>query len=63
MRNINGVLTPFLFDRDFSGKFPELPDEDDGGSALIFKDKDPAELERELREKVHIMWRDNKTYW
>ena len=35
-----------------TGKFPEYPDEDDGGSALLFKEKDPAELERELKEKV-----------
>ena len=35
-----------------TGKFPEYPDEDDGGSSLLFKEKDPAELERELKEKV-----------
>ena len=38
--------------RDMTGKFPEYPDEDDGGSSLLFKEKDPAELERELKEKV-----------
>ena len=37
--------------RDMSGKFPEYPDEDEGGSALLFKDRDPAELEAELKAK------------
>ncbi|GFR80966.1 IQ and AAA domain-containing protein 1 [Elysia marginata] len=41
----------FIECRDASGKFPEYPDEDDGGSAMIFKEKDPAELEKELSEK------------
>ena len=38
--------------RDTTGKFPEYPDDDDGGSAAIFKQKDPAELENELAGKV-----------
>lgn len=38
--------------RDSTGKFPEYPDEDDGGSAVIFKQKDPAEVEAELAGKV-----------
>ena len=38
-----------------TGKFPEYPDEDDGGSSLLFKEKDPAELERELKEKVRTL--------
>ncbi len=37
---------------DASGKFPEYPTEDEGGSAAIFKEKDPAEVEAELRAKV-----------
>ena len=41
-----------FFSRDTAGKFPEYPDEDDGGSAAIFKQKDPAELENELAGKV-----------
>ena len=45
------------FYRDATGKFPEFPDEDDGGSAAIFKEKDPDELEKELKEKVSI-WFD-----
>ena len=40
------------FYRDTTGKFPEYPDDDDGGSAAIFKQKDPAELENELAGKV-----------
>ncbi|VDP64748.1 unnamed protein product [Schistosoma mattheei] len=40
-----------VFTRDATGKFPDYPDEDEGGSALIFKEKTPEELERELREK------------
>ena len=30
--------------RDKSGKFPDYPDDDEGGSAAIFKEKDPAEV-------------------
>lgn len=46
----------FLFDRDALGKFPDFPDEDDGGSENIFKQKDPAELERELKEQVIVVF-------
>ncbi|CAG5126509.1 unnamed protein product [Candidula unifasciata] len=42
----------FIECRDASGKFPEYPSEEDGGSLVIFKEKDPAELEKELREKM-----------
>lgn len=45
----------FLIFRDATGKFPEYPDEDDGGSALIFKEKSPEELEAEMKEKVFIL--------
>ena len=34
----------FIETRDATGKFPEFPEEDEGGSTLIFKEKDPAEL-------------------
>ena len=37
---------------DASGKFPEYPAEDEGGSALVFVEKDPAQLEAELKAKV-----------
>ena len=30
--------------RDKTGKFPDYPDDDEGGSAAIFKEKDPAEV-------------------
>ena len=39
---------------DATGKFPEYPEEDEGGSGLIFKEKDPAELAAELQEKVQF---------
>ncbi|KAF5402773.1 IQ motif containing with AAA domain 1 like [Paragonimus heterotremus] len=41
----------FVECRDATGKFPDYPDEDAGGSAAIFKEKTPEELERELKEK------------
>ncbi|PIK45491.1 putative IQ and AAA domain-containing protein 1 [Apostichopus japonicus] len=41
----------FLECRDATGKFPDFPPEDEGGSALIFKEKDPAEMEAELQGK------------
>ena len=34
----------FLFFRDKTGKFPDYPDDDEGGSAAIFKEKDPLEV-------------------
>jgi len=36
-------LTVFFF-RDKTGKFPDYPDDDEGGSAAIFKEKDPLEV-------------------
>ncbi|CAH8522754.1 unnamed protein product [Heterobilharzia americana] len=41
----------FIECRDATGKFPDYPEEDEGGSAVIFKEKTPEELERELQEK------------
>ena len=38
--------------RDASGKFPDYPAEEEGGSGAIFKEKDPAEIEAELKAKV-----------
>lgn len=34
----------FFFFRDKTGKFPDYPDDDEGGSAAIFKEKDPGEV-------------------
>ena len=34
----------FIFFRDKTGKFPDYPDDDEGGSAAIFKEKDPLEV-------------------
>ena len=34
------ILTAFSPDRDATGKFPEYPDVDDGGSAAIFKKRE-----------------------
>merc|ERR1739848_621570 len=41
----------FIESRDATGKFPEFPTEDEGGSAAIFRVKDPAELEAEAKAK------------
>ncbi len=41
-----------LWSSDATGKFPEYPGDDEGGSAAIFKEKDPAEVEAELKAKV-----------
>ena len=40
--------------RDATGKFPDYPADDEGGSAAIFMEKDPAEIEAELRAKVGL---------
>lgn len=37
-------LTVYFFFRDKTGKFPDYPDDDEGGSAAIFKEKDPLEV-------------------
>lgn len=39
--------------RDILGKFPDYPEEEDGGSTLIFKEKTPEELAAELAAKVN----------
>lgn len=41
----------FIECRDATGKFPDLPDADEGGSAAVFKPRDPALLARELANK------------
>ena len=42
----------FFKTRDATGKFPDFPGDDEGGSAAIFKEKDPAEVEAEIQAKV-----------
>lgn len=37
------IFVCFFF-RDKTGKFPDYPDDDEGGSAAIFKEKDPLEV-------------------
>ena len=41
----------FIECRDQSGKFPDYPSEEDGGSAKLFTEKTPEELEAELKSK------------
>ncbi|CAL8093243.1 unnamed protein product [Calicophoron daubneyi] len=41
----------FVECRDATGRFPDYPDEEEGGSAAIFKEKSPEELEKEMKEK------------
>ena len=40
--------------RDAVGKFPDYPSEEEGGSLMIFKEKDPAEVEAALKALVSI---------
>ena len=37
-----------MFDRNVTQKFPDFPDEDDGGSNAIFSKKTLAEVQEEL---------------
>ncbi|NP_001073437.3 uncharacterized protein LOC558115 [Danio rerio] len=41
----------FIECRDATGSFPDYPEEEDGGSALIFAEKTPEELAEELAAK------------
>ena len=41
----------FIECRDNSGKFPDYPSAEDGGSAKLFTEKTPEELEAELKAK------------
>uniref|UniRef100_UPI0037E85F5E dynein regulatory complex protein 11 isoform X1 n=2 Tax=Semicossyphus pulcher TaxID=241346 RepID=UPI0037E85F5E len=41
----------FIECRDATGSFPDYPDEEDGGSALIFAEKDPQQLREEIAAK------------
>ena len=34
------------------GRFPDYPTEEEGGSLMIFKEKDPAEVEAALKAMV-----------
>lgn len=47
-RMISQIRQWFLECRDVTGKFPDYPDEDEGGSALIFKNKSVKELEEDI---------------
>lgn len=49
-RMISQIRQWFLECRDVTGKFPEYPDEDEGGSAMIFKNKSVTELEKEMAD-------------
>lgn len=49
-RMINQIRQWFLECRDVTGKFPDYPDEDEGGSAMIFKNKTVTELEEEIAD-------------
>ncbi|XP_040896572.1 dynein regulatory complex protein 11 [Toxotes jaculatrix] len=41
----------FIECRDATGSFPDYPDEEDGGSALIFAEKNPQQLMEEIAAK------------
>ncbi|XP_070765243.1 dynein regulatory complex protein 11 [Enoplosus armatus] len=41
----------FIECRDATGSFPDYPDEEDGGSAFIFAEKDPQQLMEEIAAK------------
>ena len=41
--------------RDVTGKFPDYPDEEEGGSSLIFKNKSVKELENDLENMVRAI--------
>ena len=53
------ILTKKCINRDVTGKFPDFPDEDEGGSTLIFKNKSVAELEDELADMVKYILLEN----
>ena len=40
--------------RDAVGRFPDYPTEEEGGSLMIFKEKDPAEVEAALKALVSL---------
>jgi len=42
--SISCLTVYIFFFRDKTGKFPDYPDDDEGGSAAIFKEKDPLEV-------------------
>ena len=44
LNNWGQLLSVYYFSRDKTGKFPDYPDDSEGGSAAIFKEKDPLEV-------------------
>nr|XP_055024991.1 dynein regulatory complex protein 11 isoform X1 [Misgurnus anguillicaudatus] len=47
----NQIRQWFLECRDATGSFPDYPEEEDGGSAILFADKTPEQLAEELAAK------------
>ncbi|XP_039609173.1 dynein regulatory complex protein 11 isoform X2 [Polypterus senegalus] len=47
----NQIRQWFIECRNLAGTFPDYPEEEDGGSALIFQEKNPAQLQTELAAK------------
>ncbi|XP_069502115.1 IQ and AAA domain-containing protein 1-like [Ambystoma mexicanum] len=41
----------FIECHDKTGKFPDYPEDEDGGSSIIFAEKTPEELKKEMEEK------------
>jgi len=41
--------------RDAVGRFPDYPSEEEGGSLMIFKEKDPSEVEAALKAMVSYL--------
>ena len=47
------LKTILLSYRDATGKFPDFPADDEGGSAAIFKERTADDVEAELKGKVN----------
>lgn len=57
--NVLKQLCSFLFgcflNSDATGSFPDYPDVEDGGSALIFAEKDPQQVKYTLRQNSDLL--------
>lgn len=48
------LISLFFFLRNLTGTFPEYPNVEEGGSAIIFSNKTPQQVQRCLRKKTQI---------
>lgn len=50
------LLFVCFLNSDATGSFPDYPDEEEGGSALIFAEKDPQQVKYTQGQKYYLLY-------